>query len=49
MKRNKNLEYLTPEVSIQQMEQNGVLCSSTGFGTAITDDFTIGEDISDIF
>ena len=49
MKRNKNLEYLTPEVNIQNMEQSGILCSSTGFGTATTDDFTIGEDISDIF
>lgn len=49
MNKKKKMEYLTPEVSIQQMEQNGVLCSSTGFGTATTDDFTIGEDISDIF
>lgn len=49
MKRNKNLEYLTPEVNILNMEQSGILCASTGFGTATTDDFTIGEDISDIF
>lgn len=49
MNKRQNIEYLTPKVSIQQMEQNGVLCSSTGFGTATTDDFTIGEDISDIF
>lgn len=49
MNKRQNIEYLTPEVSVQQMEQNGILCSSIGFGAGTTDDFTIGEDISDIF
>ena len=48
MKINQTLEYATPQVNTLALCENGVLCSST-FGTATTDDFTIGEDISDIF
>jgi hypothetical protein len=49
MNKKQNMEYLTPEVSIQQMEQNGILCSSVGYGTGTTDNFIVGEDITDNF
>jgi hypothetical protein len=48
MKTNQTLEYKTPQVNTLTLCENGILCSST-FGAATTDDFTIGEDISDIF
>lgn len=48
MKTNQTLEYMTPQVNTLTLCENGILCSST-FGSATTDDFTIGEDISDIF
>ena len=49
MNTKQQIEYLTPEVRIQQLFMSGILCSSTGFGQATTDDFEMGEDISGNF
>jgi hypothetical protein len=48
MKTNQTLEYMTPQVITLTLCENGILCSST-FGSATTDDFKFGEDISDNF
>jgi hypothetical protein len=48
MKTNHISEYKTPQVVTLTFHENGVLCSST-FGTATTDNFTFGEDISENF
>ena len=49
MNTKRNQDYLTPAVSVLNVDHRGVLCSSTEFGTGTTDNFTMGEDISDIF
>ena len=42
-------DYQPPKADAITFEQAGILCNSVGFGTASTDDFKFGEDISDIF
>ena len=49
MNKNQTIEYQTPVVSIQRMEQSGILCASGSFGVATTDNFVVGDDITDKF
>ncbi len=49
MKHYINSDYQSPVTCVFEVHFGGILCTSKPFGTATTDDFAIGEDISDIF
>ena len=49
MKHYINSDYQSPVTCVFEVQFGGILCTSTSFGTATTDDFKTGEDISDIF
>ena len=49
MKHYNQRDYQSPMTDVFEVQNGGVLCTSAAFGTAKADDFTFGDDISDIF
>lgn len=45
----KTSGYQTPRADVIEIQHGGILCSSTPFGTATTDNFVFGENISGNF
>lgn len=49
MKHFNQHDYQSPMTDVFEVQFGGILCTSDSFGSAITDDFELGENISGIF